>query len=248
VPRARPAPRRQPDLPSHTASSDEGRDPGVLSRLYENRFSAADAKRKDAIWRVISNHLQRYVDPTQPVLDIGCDRGDLIRHIKATERWGTDLRDVSQSLGATIRFVQCNGLDVAGALPSEYFGTVFMSNYLEHLTSADAVLDQLAAAYAVTRSGGRVVILQPNIRLVHEAYWDFLDHRVAMTERSLSEACEAAGYRTERLVVRFLPYTTKSRLPQSDWLVRAYLGFAPARWFLGKQTLYVGVKQEVRHQ
>jgi SAM-dependent methyltransferase len=230
------------------ASPYQDRDLEVLSKLYGNRFSEADAKRKDAIWRVISKHLQRYVDPTQPVLDIGCDRGDFIRHINADEKWGTDLRDVSLSLGGSIRFVQSNGLDVADALPSEYFGTVFMSNYLEHLASADAVLDQLVAAYAVTRPGGRVVILQPNIRLVHEAYWDFLDHRVAMTEKNLREACEAAGYRSERIVVRFLPYTTKSRLPQSDWLVRAYLSFAPARWLLGKQTLYVGVKQEAPNQ
>ena len=138
--------------------------------------------------------------------------------------------------------MQCNGLDIAKALPLGHFGTVFMSNYLEHLDTPDAVLHQLVASYAVTRPGGRVVILQPNIRLVHEAYWDFLDHRVAMTDKNLREACEAAGYRSERIVVRFLPYTTKSRLPQSELLVSAYLRVAPARWLLGKQSLYIGVR------
>ena len=38
---------------------------------------------------------------------------------------------------------------------------------------------------------------------------------------------------------RFLPYTTKSRLPQSAWLVRAYLRFPPAWRLLGGQTLLV---------
>jgi hypothetical protein len=119
---------------------------------------------------------------------------------------------------------------------------VFMSNYLEHLPTQDAVLEQLLAAAAVTRSGGRLIVLQPNIRLVHERYWDFLDHRVALTDRNLREACETAGFKTERVIIRFLPYTTKSRLPQSGPLVRAYLSFPPAQWLLGKQTLYVGMK------
>ena len=44
----------------------------------------------------------------------------------------------------------------------------------------------------------------------------------------------------EALVTRFLPYTTKSRLPQHPALVRAYLAFPPAWRLLGKQTLYVG--------
>jgi 2-polyprenyl-3-methyl-5-hydroxy-6-metoxy-1,4-benzoquinol methylase len=214
-----------------------------LSKLYAHRFSEADAQRKDAIWRVITAHLQRYVDRRRPVLDIGCDRGNFIRNISADEKWATDLRDVGAGLGSGIKFVQCNGLDIAQALPNGYFGTVFMSNYLEHLATADAVLDQLVASFAVTGQGGRVVILQPNIRLVREAYWDFLDHRVAMTEKNLREACETVGYRSEHIVVRFLPYTTKSRLPQSESLVRAYLRFPPARWLLGQQTLYVGVKE-----
>ena len=58
-------------------------------------------------------------------------------------------------------------------------------------------------------------MLQPNIRLTGAAYWDFIDHKVALTERSLVEAAELCGFETERLIKRFLPYTTKSRLPQA---------------------------------
>ena len=32
----------------------------------------------------------------QPVLDVACDRGHFIRWISATERWATDIRDVSK--------------------------------------------------------------------------------------------------------------------------------------------------------
>ena len=47
----------------------------------------------------------------------------------------------------------------------------------------------------------------PNIKCVPGAYWDFFDHYVALTELSLQEALELAGFRSERIVDRFLPYT-----------------------------------------
>jgi hypothetical protein len=44
------------------------------------------------------------------------------------------------------------------------------------------------------------------------------------------------------VIPRFLPYTTKSRLPQAPWLVSLYLRF-PLVWrILGKQTLVVASK------
>jgi hypothetical protein len=117
-----------------------------------------------------------------------------------------------------------------------------MSNYLEHLDSADAVIEQLKVARELLAPGGRVIVLQPNIRLVGSRYWDFIDHRVALTERSLLEAAELAGLGTDQLITRFLPYSTKGRLPAARFLVRAYLAFPPAWRVMGKQTLYVGVR------
>jgi SAM-dependent methyltransferase len=146
---------------------------------------------------------------------------------------------VSAELPADIHFVRSSGLDLEGILPAASFGTIFMSNYLEHLTDSDAVVEQLRIARTLLRPGGRVIVLQPNIRLVGGAYWDFIDHRVALTEHSLAEAGELAGLRPVAVVTRFLPYTTKSRLPTHPLLVRAYLRFPPAWWVLGRQTLYV---------
>jgi hypothetical protein len=51
-----------------------------------------------------------------------------------------------------------------------------------------------------------------------------------------------AGFKTKKVIARFLPYTTKSRIPQHPLLVRAYLSFPPAWLLLGKQTLYLGEK------
>jgi SAM-dependent methyltransferase len=208
--------------------------------LYDARFDEREVSAKDAVWREIVAFLERWIDPAAPVLDVACDRGHFIRHVDASERWATDIRDVSASLPSEIRFVQASGLDLAEVLPNGHFGTIFMSNYLEHLDSGDAVTEQLRVGAQLLRAGGRLIVLQPNIRLVGPHYWDFIDHKVALTERSLLEAAELAGLHTVDLVTRFLPYSTKGRLPTSRALVRAYLRFRPAWLLMGKQTLYVG--------
>ena len=208
--------------------------------LYDTRFDAEDAAAKDRIWREIVWFLGRWIDPAAPVLDIACDRGHFIRFATGSELWAVDIRDVSASLPADVHFVQGSGLDIATLVPKAHFGTVFMSNYLEHLPSATAVIDQLRIARELLRPGGRVIVLQPNIRLVGARYWDFIDHRVALTDSSLLEAADMAGLKTVDLIVRFLPYSTKGRLPTRPGLVRMYLKLKPAWWLLGKQTLYVG--------
>jgi SAM-dependent methyltransferase len=214
----------------------------VVQEIYARRFDDADAAAKDAIWREITRYLQRYVPADATVVDLACDRGDFVRNIRAREKWATDLRDVAHHLPPDVRFVQADGLELERHLPLGHFDVAFMSNYLEHLPSGDAVVEQLRVCAALLRPGGRVVVLQPNVRLARGRYWDFIDHRVALTERSLTEAADLAGFRTHALVTRFLPYTTKSRLPQSPRLVRAYLRLPPAWLLLGKQTLYVGEK------
>jgi SAM-dependent methyltransferase len=216
--------------------------PIVLKEVYEHRFDAADHARKDAIWHELGRYLQRYVPADGRIVDIACDLGYFIRNVTARERWATDIRDVGGALPSDVRFIRASGLDLADVLPNDSFDLAFFSNYLEHLPSTEAVLEQLRVAFALLKPGGRVLILQPNIRLIGGAYWDFIDHQAALTEKSLAEAAIMAGFVTRQSIARFLPYTTKSRLPQHPLLVRAYLSFPPAWLVLGKQTLYLGEK------
>ena len=212
---------------------------GELQRIYEHRFDRGEAAAKDGIWTEVTAYLQRWIKPDARVLDVACDLGYFIRHVQAGERWATDVRDVSASLGPDVHFVQADGLALSDAVPHEYFDVVFVSNYLEHLRDPDAVIAQLREIRAVTKPDGRLIVLQPNIRFVGTAYWDFIDHRVALTEQSLVEAALAAGFDVEQLIPRFLPYTTKSRIPQAPWLVRAYLRVPLAWRLMGKQTLLI---------
>jgi SAM-dependent methyltransferase len=216
--------------------------PIVLKEVYEQRFDEADQAKKELIWRELGRFLQRYIDPGDRVVDIACDLGYFIRNIRAADRWATDIRDVAATLPADVHFVRASGLDLADVLPTESFNLAFFSNYLEHLPSTEAVLQQLRVTFALLKPGGRVLILQPNIRLIGGSYWDFIDHQTALTEKSLAEAAVMAGFTTKQVIARFLPYTTKSRIPQHPLLVRAYLNFPPAWLVFGKQTLYLGEK------
>src|SRR5919197_5314671 len=209
-------------------------------RLYGHRFSGEDERARTLVWRELARWLQRHVPTDASVLDIGCDRGHFVRWIRAREKWAADVQDVSRFLPGDVRFVRCSGLTLEERLPKGRFDRVFMSNYLEHLPSPEAVVQQLQVAARLLKPGGQVLVLQPNVRLVGGSYWDFIDHKIPLTERSLVEAAELAGLRTRRLTVRFLPYTSKGRLPAHPLLVRAYLALRPAWLLLGKQTLYVG--------
>ena len=223
-------------IPNEPAKSERS---GVPDEIYRRRFPEREHREKLALWRVLAPYLDRLIPPG-PVVDIACDRGYFVANIARTERWATDLGDTSADLPRDVRFVQANGLGLTDVLPGGYFAGVFMSNYLEHLATSNDVVRQLEVVRALLRPNGRVVVLQPNVRLVGGTYWDFIDHHVALTEHSLVEAAELAGLQTIEVRSRFLPYSTKSRLPKHPALVRAYLAFPPAWRLLGKQTLYVG--------
>jgi 2-polyprenyl-3-methyl-5-hydroxy-6-metoxy-1,4-benzoquinol methylase len=212
----------------------------ALDDLYEGRFSDREIKAKFGIWREIVAYLARWIDPDQAVLDIACDRGYFLRWVHARERWASDIRDMRANLPGDVHFIQASALELESKVGPQRFGTIFMSNYLEHLFSRDVVVEQLRIATRLLVPGGHVIVLQPNIRLVGPRYWDFIDHHVPLTDRSLVEAAELAGLDTVRVIPRFLPYSTKGRLPSSPALLRAYLRFPPAWLLLGKQTLYVG--------
>jgi hypothetical protein len=63
-----------------------------------------------------------------------------------------------------------------------------------------------------------------------------------LTERSLVEALRIAGFDPLEVRSRFLPFTSKSALPQHPALVWLYLRVVPAQWLLGGQSWIVARK------
>ena len=148
--------------------------------------------------------------------------------VRAAERWAVDAVDYEEGVpDAGIHLVVSEIMDAD--LPHEHFDGIFVSNFLEHLSSQDAVAAFLEKMHACTARGGRIAIMGPNFRYTAREYFDFADHSVILTERGVAEHLYAAGFAIERVHARFLPYSFTGRLPSSPALVRAYLRFPPAK-------------------
>jgi hypothetical protein len=92
------------------------------------------------------------------------------------------------------------------------------------------------------KKGGRIIAMGPNIRYVGGAYWDFFDHHLPLTEISVRECFEVAGFRTQFMLDRFLPYSmvNVSRYPMI--FLRLYLRL-PLLWkLLGQQFVVMVLK------
>jgi SAM-dependent methyltransferase len=193
---------------------------------------------------VLCRHFfQRYVGAQDVVLDIGVGFGEFLRHIQCGRRIAVDIVPLSgRALPAGTQEVLMPSHRLSQQIAPGSIDVVFCSNFFEHLPDTDTFLATMSEIRAVLRPGGRLLVLQPNIRLVGGAYWDFVDHHLPLTDRTLVEACECTGLDVVELVPRFLPYTTRSAMPQSPWLVRLYLAARPVWWLLGKQTWLVARK------
>jgi SAM-dependent methyltransferase len=172
------------------------------------------------------------------VLDPAAGRCEFINAVPAAERWAVDAVDYEEGVPREgTHLIVAEIMDAE--LPREYFGGVFVSNFLEHLLSQEAVAAFLERMYECVAPGGRIAIMGPNFRYCAREYFHFADHTVVLTERAVEEHLYAAGFEIVSVHPRFLPYTFTGRLPSHPALVSAYLRFPLAWRILGKQFLVI---------
>lgn len=210
-----------------------------LPEQYRLRFEAGHAARQE-VWRVLVDAwFGRYVEGARAVLDLGCGWGAFVNQVDVPVRYGLDLNpDAGRHLDPGVRLLAQSASDPWPVADGE-LDLVFTSNFLEHMADRAAVLAALDEACRCLRPGGRIVCLGPDIRYAGGAYWDFFDHVVPLTARSLTEALELSGFRPVEVVDRFLPFTLAGRRAPAAWLIRGYLRLRPAWRVLGKQFLVV---------
>ena len=208
-------------------------------RLYEYRFAKVDQAARVAVWEVLASSIYDLLGRPSSVLDAAAGRGEFINAIPAPERWAVDQVEYAEGTYAPgVRSVVSDVFDAE--LPPEHFDAVWVSNFLEHLTTQESVALFLERMYAAIVPGGCIAVMGPNFRFCAKEYFDMADHTLIFTHRAIAEHLYAAGFVPERIEPRFLPYSFTGRLPPSARLTRLYLR-SPIVWrALGKQFLVIG--------
>lgn len=220
---------------------------GREEAIYARRFTDVELETRRITWRVLCREFfQQFIPIDSTLLDIGSGEGHFLLNVEAARKIAVDIQlpeiEKFRALGIECFEVPATDLSlhVKGAAD-----VAFMSNFLEHLPDKPTLFRVLEATRMALKSGGRLLILQPNIRYVGGKYWDYIDHHIALTEKSLAEALEVSGFSVERVIPRFLPYTVKSTsglltsLIGAERLVRAYLRFPPLWRIFGGQSFII---------
>ncbi|MCZ6829956.1 MAG: class I SAM-dependent methyltransferase [Gammaproteobacteria bacterium] len=214
-------------------------DSSSLSDQYQRRFQAS-ADYRDQVWKkILEAQLQSLVGEDQIVLDLGCGWGEFSRNVAAKQKFAMDLNaDAASHLDAATEFLH-QDCSQAWPLAENSLDVVFSSNFIEHLPDKEALERTLEQALRCLKPGGRIILLGPNIRYVAGAYWDYWDHHIPLTDKSLAELLSLKGFEVCHSVDRFLPYSMSEGRNPPLFLVALYLRLPMAWKLFGKQFLVV---------
>ena len=212
--------------------------------IYAHRFVAEERTQRNLLWQTLCRHFfQRYVKPTDAVLDLGAGLCEFINNIECGARYAVDLNEDTLRLARPdVTVLQTASTDLS-PLAGESLDLVFTSNFFEHLPDKTAMAQTLDEIWRVLKPTGRTMILQPNIKYSYREYWDFYDHHIPISHLSMVEALASHGFEPVVVIPRFMPYTTKCALPQGPFFVRLYLMFPPAWRILGRQMFILAEKR-----
>jgi SAM-dependent methyltransferase len=210
-----------------------------LEQAYRRRFEHAVEYRRRTWALLARDFFQRYIEPDAAVLDLGCGWGEFLAGVQAGAKYGVDLNPESERrLPPDVTFLRQDCAE-SWPFPEATLDVVFTSNFLEHLRDKENVKAALAEARRCLRPGGRLICLGPNIRYLPGTYWDFWDHAIPLTDRSLAELLELLGFSVELRIPRFLPYSMSQGWNPPLFLLRWYLRLRWAWPLFGKQFLLI---------
>ena len=211
-----------------------------LAKVYQFRFAGLSQVKKDATWALVTRWIESKLGNPKSVLDPAAGRGEFIISSRAAERWACDLSDqrTSWPTGITTRFGDIYKVD----LPEKYFDLIFVSNFLEHLATPDDVYKYLMQLRKSLKPGGKLAIMGPNFRFSANEYYDFADHLLPLSDRTVEEHLAAADLQHQLTISRFLPLSFRSQRFSNPWLVKLYLA-VPIFWRLfGRQFFIVATR------
>jgi SAM-dependent methyltransferase len=210
-------------------------------KYFESRFKFDIDRVK--VWKAISEYLQRFINSDKySVLDIGCGYGDFINLIKAKNKFAIDLNPSSIDFIDT-KTVTFNSQSVLEEfkLDNNTLDIVFASNLFEHFDDTELIL-LIRNIKQKLKSGGKLILIQPNIRYAYKEYWDDYTHKKAFSDVSLADFLVSEGFKITVVKKKFIPFSLKSKLPKSYWLTKCYL-FSPIKPFAKQMLVIAEIKK-----
>ena len=214
-----------------------------LSAIYRERFTKTGLVKRDQVWRTLCrSFFNPLIGSDKIVLDLACGYGEFINNVAARKRIAVDTNSSARDhLQPDVQFISSSATDLSEVQDGS-IDVVFTSNFLEHLPDKETCDKVFTEIRRTLNSGGRFIVLGPNIKYAFQEYWDFYDHCLPLSHLSLEEGLKQAGFNVIRNIPRFLPYTMKSSIPTAAWMIELYL-MLPLAWrFMGKQFLVVAEK------
>lgn len=213
-----------------------------LGKEYQQRFLAL-APYRNAVWKILVNQFfDVFIKPNHTILDLGSGWGEFINHVSAKRRIAMDLNPETRlraKEGVEVLLQDCSQ---KWQIAEAELDLVFTSNFFEHLPDKDALRRTLQEAFRCLKPDGHLICLGPNIRFLHGAYWDFWDHFLPLTDRSMVEILTLVGFAVERVEPRFLPYSMSQGFTPPLAFIALYLRL-PFLWrIFGKQFLVIARK------
>ena len=216
----------------------------TLQQQYRQRF-AEDMQYRNALWRVLcGDFFQRYVSGSAVLLDLGCGWGEFSNNIVAGKKYAMDLNpDAADRLNDDVELIS-QDCSQPWPLEDNSLDVVFTSNFLEHLPQKVDIERTISEAKRALKPGGKFIALGPNVRLLPGEYWDFWDHHVQISDRSLAELLKMNGFAIQEQHAGFLPYTMSDGRHPNILLVKLYLKVRLMWKLMGKQFLIVATSEK----
>lgn len=209
-----------------------------VKKLYDKRFTTYERIKKQELWKILCHDfLQQFVGKSDLVIDIGAGHCEFINNICCGQKVAIDSNSsIKKYADKDVKLIINSVKKIRGLFGDNTLDVIFMSNFLEHLDSKEDVFRILNESYSVLKKGGKLLIMQPDIGLVGQEYWDFFDHKVPITCASLIEVLNVLNFKIKFLRYPFLPYSTKVKhLPLYPPLLRVYLKLRFLHFLFGKQ-------------
>ena len=211
---------------------------------YKSRYTFDP--RRSIIWGQIVEFESKYIPENSTVVDLGAGYCDFINNVKAAKKYAVDISaELPNYAGNEVAQISSSVTDLSGISTSSV-DIVHASNLLEHFSDSDLemIMNEIER---VLKSGGKLILMQPNYRLSHKNYFDDPTHKKVFSDASLESFLISHGFKIILKKPRFLPFSMKSNsslIPHTllGLIVRLYIK-SPIKPFAG-QMLFIAEKKD----